>query len=369
MKPSKLLHITFSLLFISPIASCKKKRTGDVVKVRYAVSPFQDTLLPVVADELGWDKEVGLDVEIVVLGWTEVQEAVASGSADVGISNMSAIVATHDRAPDLIYLYGLNTFDNGFALMVRPDSTLKTIDQIEAKDGNLSHEEAVKLTARQLEGRTVVTTSNTDMEQGVAAACGKGGVEFATVKIIDLPPEEGLAAFINGTGDAYIGGIPQRTKAGKEGMIEMLSGADLGPPPINGIITTQEYYESNKETLHKLINLWFRTVIYIDEKEGPSGEKGSEIIVRALNKGSGGNFNEDDFWKFWNNYEHYPSNLEQVEAQILDPSGENYWKSRWDDCNNYFSNIVHRIERPVPSEDAFRMVEMHEFMKKAADAN
>ena len=68
------------------------------------------------------------------------------------------------------------------------------------------------------------------MEQGVAAAATRGGLDFKRdVKVIYLEPDQGLAAFLNGTGDAYIGGIPQRTRAGKEGMVEMLTGIDLGP--------------------------------------------------------------------------------------------------------------------------------------------
>jgi len=322
-------------------------------KVRYAVSPFQDTLLPIVAKELGWYKEAGLEVDIVQLGWTEVQEAIASGAVDVGINNISAVVATHERAPNLIYAYGLNTFDNGFALMVRPDGKLRTVAQLEKDLGD--HTKAVVAAAAQLKGKTVVTTANTDMEQGVAAATRRGNIPFASVKILNLQPDEGLAAFLSGTGDAYIGGIPQRTRAGKEGMLEMVSGVDLGPAPINGIVTTREYFEKNEDTLAQLVLMWFRTVAFIDSKQGQPGKTGAEIIVRELNKGSGAQFTVDDFWRFWNRFEHYPSNAEAAEADILSERGRNYWKLRWDDCNEYFYGVKHAIQNPVNPDDAFWM--------------
>jgi ABC-type nitrate/sulfonate/bicarbonate transport system substrate-binding protein len=322
-------------------------------RVRYAVSPFQDTLLPIVPRELGWYKEVGLDVDIKILGWTEVQEAIAGGAVDVGINNISSIVATHEHAPNLVYAYGMNTFDNGFALMVRPKGPFRTVAQFEAELHD--HAEAVKATARQLKGRTVVTTSNTDMEQGVAAACKRGAIAFDTVKIVNLPPDEGLAAFLAGTGDAYIGGIPQRTRAGKEGMVEMLSGVDIGPAPINGIVTTKDYFNGHIGTLEKLVRLWFRTVQYINAREGDAGRTGAEIVVRELNRNSGANFTLDDFWRFWNKFEHYPANAAEVEADIMSESGKNYWKRRWDDCNDYFFTVAKRIKAPVDPAGVFLM--------------
>ena len=211
---------------------------APLTKVVFGVSPFQDTLVPTVGREKGWYREEGLDVDFKILEWTAVMEALSGGHLDVGINNISSVVGTHARNPELIYWYGLNPFDNGFALMIRPNKKLKTLGEmmtsIPDKDA------AVKATAAQLKGRTVVTTGRTDMEQGVAAAARRGGLDFRKdVKIIDLNPDEGLAAFLRGEGDAYIGGIPQRTRAAKEGMLEMLTGADIGPPPINGFVTTK----------------------------------------------------------------------------------------------------------------------------------
>src|ERR1044071_7188909 len=204
----------------------------SLVHVRYGISPFQDTLVPIVGREKGWYREEGLDVEFTVLDWNEVLDSISSGKIDVAINNISSVISVHERNPQIIYWYGFNPFDNGFALMIRPDGKLKTLQQFEIEVGD--HERAVQMTAAQLKGKTVVTTGNTDMEQGVAAAARRGGLDFKKdMRIIDLNPDEGLAAFLRGEGDAYIGGIPQRTRAGKEGMVEMLTGADLGPPPIN----------------------------------------------------------------------------------------------------------------------------------------
>jgi len=321
-------------------------------KVRFGVSPFQDTLLPILGREKGWYREEGLDVEFKILGWTEVMEALSAGQIDVAINNISSVVATHQRNPQIVYWYGLNPFDNGFALMIRPNGKIQTVKQIESKVGD--HEQAVKLAAAQLKGRTVITTGKTDMEQGVAAAARRGGLDFRKdVRIIDLNPDEGLAAFLRGEGDAYIGGIPQRTRAGKEGMLELLTGADLGPPPINGLVTTRDFAEKHQDILLKLLRVWFKSVHHVNQNM----EDGAGIIIKELNSYTGAKFTVEDFRRFWNNYEHYPASPREVQSLILDPSGRNYWKARWDDCNTYFFEITHTIAKPVSPEDAFFMIE------------
>lgn len=321
-----------------------------LTKVKFGVSPFQDTLVPIVGREKGWYQEERLDVEFKILGWTEVMEALSAGQINVAINNISSVIATHERNPQIVYWYGFNPFDNGFALMIRPDGKMKTLQEIEKEIGN--HELAVKLTATQLKGKTVITTGKTDMEQGVVASARRGGLDFPNdVRIIDLNPDEGLAAFLRGEGDAYIGGIPQRTRAQKEGMLEMLTGADLGPPPINGIVTTKEYATAHQDVLLKLLRVWFRTVNDINQNM----EDGAGIIINELNSYSGAQFTLEDFRTFWNNYEHYPANPREVQELILNPESRNYWMARWEDCNTYFNEIAQTISKPVDPNDAFLM--------------
>ena len=180
-----LLIICLLLLGLSGCTKRGPESQGNLTKVTFGVSPFQDTLVPIVGREMGWYQQEDLDVQFKILGWTEVQEALASGQVDVAISNIAAVVSIHERAPNIIYLYATNPFDNGFALMIRPNGKLRTLQQIESQVHD--HALAVKMTAAQLKGKTVVTTGKTDMEQGVAAAARRGSVDFKKdVKIIDL---------------------------------------------------------------------------------------------------------------------------------------------------------------------------------------
>ena len=331
-----------------------KEKKSQIV---FGISPFPDTYMPYLGKIKGWYAEEGLDVDFRILGWTEIQESLSSGASnriDLGINNISAIVATYNKNPDFIYYYGFNTFDNGFALIIRPNSDLKSLSFFLGR--GLPHEDAIFETGKQLKGKTVITTANTDMEQGVFAIARKGGLEFLKdIKIINLNSDDGLMAFLAGEGDAYIGGIPQRNKAKQQGMVEMITGSDLGPAPINGIVTTKQFYEANGEDLLKILKVWFKIVEYTNENMNEV----ASLMVSEINKYTGTKIPPEEFKEYWNNYEHYPATPLEIEKEILSPNGRNYWRARWDDCNEYFFSVKKVIPNKVNAEDAFYMKEVH----------
>lgn len=323
----------------------------EMVSVRYGVSPFQDTLLPILGQEFGWYAEEGLDVEFVILGWTEVQEALAAGEVDVAINNISSVIATYD-AFEFVYVYGFNIFDAGAALMAKPE--FKSVDEFEAE--GMERDDAVAAALRQMEGHTVVTTGNTDMGQAVFGSAARVGlVPNEDFEFIDLNPDEGLAAFLAGTGDFYLGGIPQRTRATAEGYKPVVIGADLAPPPLNGIISTPDYAAENQETLLKLLHVWFRIVNFVEENT----DEGAAIILDTLNAQTGANMTVEGFKTFWQGYEHYPLNPSEIVRDILSEDGYSYWKARWDDTNDYFVNVSGVISEAVPIEGVFLMEAVH----------
>ena len=63
----------------------------------------------------------------------------------------------------------------------------------------------------------------------------------------------------------------------------------------------------------------------------------------------------DDFKHFWQHYEHYPLSPREIQVDILSDSGSNYWKSRWDNCNDFFCGLIKIIPNSVQPEGAFLM--------------
>jgi hypothetical protein len=287
---------------------------------------------------------------------TEVQEALSSAAADrvdIAINNETAVVATNHRNRDLAYVYGFNPFDAGFALMGRPNGRVRPVEAFLAETAD--RQQAIQRTAAQLRGSMVITTANTDMEQGVAAAAARGGLNFGRdIRIINLEPDVGLAAFLSGQGDLFIGGLPQRFRAKREGMIEVLTGRDLGPVPINGIVSTKTFVERNRETIYKILKVWFKSVQYINNDI----DAGAAVIIDILNRNSAARFTIDDFKSMWNKLETFPPTAAAITQDILDSTGPHYWKDRWEDCNSYLYDIKKVIPNRVDPNGVFLMQEI-----------
>lgn len=302
---------------------------AETTSLTLGISPFQDTMLPIIAQEKGWFADNGLEVELTTLAWDAVMPAVASGSVDVAINNTTGVVTVANRSPEVIYWYGWNPFTEGSALMGRPELDLQTVDELEAE--GVPSDEARQQVFSQLEGRTVVTTMGTDMGKQVTAALDTSGIDRSQVEIVDMNPDQGLAAFLSGTGDVYLGGIPQRTRATAEGMEVVASGPDLAPPPINGFVTTSSYAEANEDAMLRLMNVMFRIVRFCNDNTEECGE----IITDRLNQETGAELTVDGFVDFWQNFENYAGNAAEVDEIILSDDGYSYWMETWDGDNAF----------------------------------
>src|SRR5260370_12645624 len=128
----------------------------DLTKMTIGLSPFQDTLLPIIGKEKGWFEKEGLNVEFKTLAWNAIIPAVASSAIDVAVYNTTGVVSVFDKQPDILFWYPWNIFAKGAALMGRPNIGLKTVEEFE-KEG-MAHAEAVKATIQQLQSKLVITT-------------------------------------------------------------------------------------------------------------------------------------------------------------------------------------------------------------------
>ncbi len=314
----------------------------QLIKVRMGISPFQDTLLPLVGVDKGWYAEEGLDVEMTTLAWNDIMTTLASGSIDLAVNNTAGVVSVVHQFPEAIFWYGWNIFDQASALMGNPASGLKTVKDFEAQ--GMSHEEALRATFLQLKGRTILTTMGTDMGKEVVAALSSVGLDYQKdATIIDMDPDQGLAAFLSGTGDAYLGGLAQRTRTEKEGMVVLASGAELAPPPINGFVTTEKYATENEDVMLKIQHVMFRIMRYCDANKEECGT----FITDTLNSRTGSSMTVTDFTDFWQRLEHYDLNASEVQRDILSPEGYCYWKLTWDSDNKGLYEEQHVIPAPA----------------------
>lgn len=346
----KRTGIMCAALSLALLAGCaggsgSEASSGRTV-IKLGISPFQDTMIPLVGQEKGWFEAAGLQVELKTLAWDSVMPAVASGAVDAAINNTTGVVSVASKAPDVIYWYAWNPFTQGSALMGRPGRGLKTLPELEK--AGASHDEARRQAFEQLKGKTIVTTMSTDMGKQIVSALESVGMTTKEVKVVDLDPDQGLAAFLSGTGDVYLGGIPQRVRATAEHMLVIASGPDLAPPPINGLVTTTGYSKAHEDALLKLVHVFHRIIRYCDANTAACGK----TIVDKLNKDTGANLTVQGFEDFWQKFELYAGNAAAVKKMILDPSGVAYWKKTWDGDNTFLKGSG-AIKQDVSAADHF----------------
>lgn len=316
--------------------------------ITLGISPFQDTMLPLIGVKKGWFADKGVKVKLKRLAWNSIMPAVASGSVDVAVNNTTGVVSVAAKSTDIRYVYGFNPFTEGSALIGGKGSGLKTLEQL--KKSGLSHEEARKRSITQLKGKRIVTTQSTDMGKAIYLALKSVGMTTKDVNIVDMDPDQGLAAFLSGTGDAYLGGVPQRARAVDEGRPVLLSGPDLAPPPINGFVTKKQYADEKQDELLKLIDVMHRIIRYCDAQTAACGK----TIVQALNKETGGDLTVPDFVDAWQKIELYAPHANASKKMILDKGGVAYWKRTWAGDNDYLVK-TDAIPEPADAKTFFTM--------------
>ncbi|MBX9717998.1 MAG: ABC transporter substrate-binding protein [Microbacteriaceae bacterium] len=353
MNSKKFFASATAVAAVIALSGCADSSADDgqsesLTKLTIGISPFQDTYLPIIGQEKGWFAEAGLDVEMRTLAWNAAMPALISGDVDIAVNNTTSVVSVANADPDVVYAYGWNPFTEGSALLVRPDGGLTPIDALEDELGD--REMARIAMVESLRDKTIVTTLSTDMGKQIIDALTSVGMSEDDVNFVDMDPDTGLAAFLTGTGDAYLGGIPQRVKALEEGMVIGLSGPDLAAPPINGAVTTRQFVEENQDELLAFIDVMHRIIRYCDAETAACGE----TIVDRLNQETAAGLTVEGFVDFWQNIELYAPNAASAKEMILDESGVSYWKSTWDSDNAYLAG-TDAIPAEVDADDHFLM--------------
>ena len=216
--------------------------------------------------------------------------------------------------------------------------------------------DALANAVRQLEGKTVVTTRSTDMEMGVASALMAGGLTLDDVEIVDMNPDDGLAAFLAGTGDAFLGGLPHRFRlVDEEGMNELVTAQDLGPEAVIqcGFSATEDWVNENREALVDFARGTFLTLQYIEENK----EEAFPQILAHLNAKAGSTMTYEALDNLWNNIEFFPSTGRAAYDLMVAEDGTRYWKDRLQFVDDYYRGQG-VVANPLNVDDVYRYDEI-----------
>lgn len=360
-------NLFIGLLLVVPLLVSGCQNNNSQRAIIFGISPYQDSYLPKLAEEKGWYKEAGLNVQTRTLAWGDLMNSVVSPrGADLVITNFNSFQAAYGelarQEAEPIFIYPLYIF-KGAAIMVRSNSSLKSVNEIMASQ-SVSREEAVKRAANQLKGTNIIATKGTEMEQIVLAAAKTAGLELDTdYQITHASPEDGLAAFLGGEAVAYSGGLTEQFRARSEGAKVILEASDVTPPVINGIVTTRDFLNKNQDEIVKIIQIWFKIINYM-EADLPNR---SQEFLQYLNSSASVQYKPEEFKFAWNNMEVFFQSPLIVEKEVIMQDGNFYWRKIWDKINIF---LVEQgdLKSPVPFE-VFLGVETQKILKETTIKN
>jgi NitT/TauT family transport system substrate-binding protein len=166
---------------------------GDPAVIRAGTIPADVSAVITYADDLGYFKEVGLDVEISLFqSGPVIAPAVIGGTLDVGAANIASIAAARERGLPLKFFAPASIATQSTLtdpIMVRKDSPIKS--------------------AADLNGKTIAIVAMKTMQHAAFLLwVDKHGGDSKSIKMIEIPFPEMIAALDSGRVDAAIPSEP-----------------------------------------------------------------------------------------------------------------------------------------------------------------
>ncbi|QJD84447.1 ABC transporter substrate-binding protein [Cohnella herbarum] len=299
---------------------------GKLKEVSFGMMPYYDYAPWALAENQGFFEQEGIKFKSTMFPVEgNVAPALINGSIDIGGFGDTPSITLASQFQDLRMVSFLNIF-KGFAIMANKKGDFKTYEQF-LKESNDPKQAAIE-TGKQLKGKSIVTTSGAAFYMVLEQALVNAGLTMDDVKLIDMEPDVGVSAFISGTGDFYLGGLPQREKLQGEGYPALISGDEIGPGAVMlaGLATTKKYADKNPETIKSLQKVWFKTMDYM--KSNP--DEAYAFLAKWSNEQNGGKSTADDAKKFIEAYVIFAKSPEDAKALFYDENSSTSWKQRYE---------------------------------------
>jgi NitT/TauT family transport system substrate-binding protein len=229
--------------------------------IRFGGTTNDSAAEPYYAQELGFFKRAGLNVEITTLGnGAAIAQAIAGGALDVGGTNLVGLGTAIAHNIPFALVAGGGVYSSN-----APTTVLCVAKNAPYK------------TAKDLEGKTVAVPSLKDLTYAAAAAwLEQNGADISTVKFVEISFPEGAAALERGTVAAAMIAEPSLSK-GLKGSVRIFGKAFDGIAKqfmITATFGTNDWIRKNAETAKKLADVIYETARWANAKanQGRSGE-------------------------------------------------------------------------------------------------
>lgn len=257
MLRNSLLRISLTIAAALLTTSASQAQT----KLRVGILPISETLGAVVAEQKGFFKEEGLEVEL-----TKFQSGAAavpvlqSGRLDISFSNTVSTLQAIEQGIDLIILAP--------AAVVRKDPP-DTATAVITRKGEIS-------SLKQLEGKRIATNVvNSTAWLHVVALLEKHGVDRSKVRFVEVPFPQMNDALLNGQVDAIGQVDPFRTVLMAGDKAEVLGWAYNETAPrtdLTQYVALRPWVEKNRDAAVRFARAVRKGAAYINSNEAEARE-------------------------------------------------------------------------------------------------
>ncbi|WP_316245319.1 ABC transporter substrate-binding protein [Gracilibacillus timonensis] len=210
----------------------------------------------IIADELGYFEEEGLDVtNYLIENGPEMSSMIAGGSAPISL--MSNFLSITLKASDV------------------PINVVAVLDQMAGTQAMVGSENLELESAKDLEGLTIGMPNGAEVRYAIDSMGEELGVDVDQIEFVNIGPSDGLAALQRGDIDALAAWEPFITKGTQAGGDFILSGRESNLPEKQGevdwlsvhstLMATDDFLEENPNTIKAIIRALKKGTDYINE--------------------------------------------------------------------------------------------------------
>ena len=285
-----------------------KEEAGEVApaeeevltEVKIGISPYAMFMWAPVAHELGIDNKFGLNFDIFEQTATAPGSiALTRGDIDVSGTAIAEHIAAIEGSPTLKN-FSSTGFFKGFFFIGRSNE-IKPFEEIKKEMGV---EEAKEFRLNQFKGKEF---SIIPQRKGlIIDAVNQVGLTADDISFLEFADDQKAAiAFMKGSGDFYIGSLPQQQK-----LLDMgdeyinVGGSDiLGPAGLwyDIMISTDDFMIDNREIAIRTIETLYRTIEEFDK----DNRKFAEIASKKLSSLTGSDFSVETYIEFQTIYDDF----------------------------------------------------------------
>lgn len=220
-------------------------------KVRIAVMPFMVSMPVDYIIAQGWDKEVGLEIELVKFATgAPMNEALGAGEWDMAAIGMAMVFSMANYNGKLV----AETTDatGGLNAYIRPDSPIAQV-----KGYNPTYPELYG-DPESLKGATFLLPTGTSAQLNAVKWAEKLGLKETDINIVNMEYGQAYQAFLTGEGDVLCVAPPYNFQCEEQGWIVGAALSDLGVQIYDGVIAANDFYENHPDLVQKFVTLMYR---------------------------------------------------------------------------------------------------------------